>query len=210
MSRVDAVLFDWDGTLVNTAEASFYAFQKSMDDVGVPMDFEQYARIYSPNWHHMLEALQVPLDRWPEVEELWLQHYGENAPELMPGANAVLKELHQRAYVLGIVTNGSRLRVFRELQLCGVEEFFQVVICGEDVCNPKPHPEGLISAIRHLGRNPETCCYVGDTTVDVEMGKRAKVQTIGIPGPYPGSHLLPDHHPDFLFESLTKLLPHFS
>jgi HAD superfamily hydrolase (TIGR01549 family) len=209
MKRIDTLLFDWDGTLVNTAEASFHAFKKSMDDIGVPLDLESYSRIYSPNWHHMLEALHVPQNLWAEVEELWLRHYGGNIPDLMPGADAVLKELHHREFTLGIVTNGSRSRVSRELQHCGLAEIFHVIVCGEDVCNPKPHPEGLETAIKHLCRKPETCCYVGDTSVDVETGKRARTRTIGIPGPYPGSHKLLDHNPDFVFESLGNLLNHF-
>jgi pyrophosphatase PpaX len=210
MDGVDTVLFDWDGTLVNTAEASFRAFKKSMDDIGVPLDLESYSRIYSPNWHHMLAALQVPQDRWAEVEGLWLHHYGGNIPDLMPGANAIVKELYQRKFVLGIVTNGSRSRVLHELRHCGFDGLFHVVICGEDVRHPKPNPEGLEAAIKHLGRRPEDCCYVGDTSVDVETGKRAYVRTIGIPGPYPGSHKLLDHHPDYLLESLGNLLDHFS
>jgi pyrophosphatase PpaX len=209
MNGVDTVLFDWDGTLVNTAEASFHAFKKSMDDIGVPMEFESYARIYSPNWHHMLESLQVPKGRWAEVEELWLNHYGSNIPDLMPGADVIVNELHQREFSLGIVTNGSRLRVLHELKHCGFERFFHVVICGEDVGNPKPHPEGLEAAIKQLGRKVEDCCYVGDTSVDVETGKRAHVRTIGIPGPYPGSHKLLDHNPDYIFESLGTFLNHF-
>jgi HAD superfamily hydrolase (TIGR01509 family) len=209
MNGVNTFLFDWDGTLVNTADASFHAFKKSMDDIGVALDLESYSRIYSPNWHHMLEALHVPHERWEEVEDLWLQHYGGNIPELMPGAEAIVKELHQREFTLGIVTNGSRSRVLYELLHCGFEGLFHVVICGEDVRNPKPHPEGLEIAIKQLGRKPESCCYVGDTPVDVETGKRARMRTIGIPGPYPGSQKLLDHHPDYLFDSLGNFLDHF-
>jgi HAD superfamily hydrolase (TIGR01509 family) len=210
MNGIDTVLFDWDGTLVNTAEASFQAFSKSMQDIGVSMDRESYSMIYSPNWHNMLAALQVPRDRWAEVEDLWLHHYGGNIPELMPGAEVVIKKLHQREFILGIVTNGSRSRVLNELLHCGLEGLFRVVICGEDVSNPKPHPEGLESASMRLGRTPDACCYVGDTPVDVETGRRAGMQTIGIPGPYPGSHKLFDQNPDYIFESLENLLEHFS
>jgi pyrophosphatase PpaX len=210
MNKVDTVIFDWDGTLVNTADASFHAFKKSMDEIGVSLDFERYARIYSPNWHHMLVSLRIPQSRWSEVEALWLHYYGENIPDLMPGADVIVKELYQREFILGIVTNGSRSRVLYELQHCGFEGLFHVVICGDDVRNPKPHPEGLEAAIEHLGRNRETSCYVGDTSVDVETGKRARVMTIGIPGPYPGSQRLLDHHPDHLFKSLGNLLDHFA
>ena len=71
-------------------------------------------------------------------------------------------------------------------------------MCNEDVVNKKPHPEGLEVAMEHLNKRPETCCYVGDSAVDVEMGKRAGMQTIGIIGGYPGSKELPNTNPGFL------------
>lgn len=205
MDAVDTVLFDWDGTLVDTAKAAFDAFQKSMDSLGIPLNFELYAGIYSPNWRRMYVALGLPCEKWTEAEELWTRYYGENVPEMLPGAGETLRTLHQQGYGLGIVSSGTGERVRREINASGLTGFFKVVVCGEDVRNPKPHPEGLETAMKSMDRPPEACCYIGDNPDDMEMGQRAQVRTIGIPGRYPGSDQLRNQRPDFVIESMHDL-----
>jgi len=198
-------LFDWDGTLIDSAQQAFNAFQKSFFDLGIPLDFETYNRIYSPNWYLMYEHLQLPRERWVEADDLWLQHYATEAPKLLTGGRDALGELARSRYVLGIVTSGTRPRVLREIGTVGLSGVFDVVICSEDVVNKKPHPEGLELALRKLQKKPESCCYVGDCPDDIEMGKRANVRTIGIPSRYPASRKLADSRPDLYFESLESL-----
>jgi HAD superfamily hydrolase (TIGR01509 family) len=201
---IDTVLFDWDGTLIDTAERAFKAFQKAFTDLGVPLDFDTYDRIYSPNWYDMYAQLRLPKERWQEADDLWLHHYGYEIPQLLPGGQAALKELASRNYVLGIVTSGSRVRVRREVGALGLTGIFQSVICSEDVLRKKPDPEGLQTAMRNLQKRPESCCYVGDCPEDIEMGKRANMRTVGIPSRYPASRKLPDSHPDLRFTSLDE------
>lgn len=205
LKSIDTVLFDWDGTLADTAQESFLAFQKSMTDIGISMSAEVYAEVYSPNWRHMLAALRVPEERWKEVETLWTRHYGVNHPKLMPGARETLQHLAARGFRMGVVSSGYGDRVRYEIGSCRMEKLFQVVICGEDVRQQKPHPEGLELAMQQLGRTPEACCYVGDTFMDIEMGQRASVRTIGIPGRYPGSDKLLGRQPDYVLESIGQL-----
>ena len=90
-----------------------------------------------------------------------------------------------------------------------LSDIFTTVVCNEDVVHKKPHPEGLLTAMRHLGKEPEVCCYVGDSPDDIEMGRRAKVRTIGIPGSYPNSQRIRNAMPDDCFDSLVQLLAHF-
>jgi len=56
---IDTILFDWDGTLIDTADAAFDAFRKALLDLSVPLEYETYVRIYSPNWYSMYEALAL-------------------------------------------------------------------------------------------------------------------------------------------------------
>ena len=209
MSLVDTILFDWDGTLLDSAPYAFLAFQKAFGELGIVLAPDVYERIYSPNWYEMYRALQLPEHRWQEADALWIRHYGQTTAPLVEGGRDALDELIYRGYCLGIVTSGSRIRVARELKTLGLEEIFGTVVCNEDVVNKKPHPEGLQLAMKHLDKRPEICCYVGDSPVDVEMGKRAGMQTIGILSGYPSSKALPSTHPDFCFESITQLLLHF-
>jgi HAD superfamily hydrolase (TIGR01549 family) len=209
MNRVDTVLFDWDGTLVDTAQAAFDAFQKSFRDLGIQFDFDLYERIYSPDWRRMYQMLQLPVDKWQEAEDLWLHYYGLQASEMVCGARQALNELSGAGYSLGIVTSGSQLRVQCEIEKFGLAEVFRAVVCNEDVTNKKPHPEGLETAMSRMGKRHKVCCYVGDCPEDVEMGKRAGVLTIGICGRYPNSRNVKNSNPDFYFESILQLLEHF-
>ena len=209
MNSINTILFDWDGTLIDTAPYSFAAFQKALSALGVPLESEHYERIYSPNWYRMYAALLLPENKWQEADGLWLLHYEYMKAPLVQDGQYVLNELQNRGYYLGIVTSGSKMRVRRELDGFGLSDVFKTVVCNEDVINKKPHPEGLTVALEHLEKKPEFCCYVGDSPEDIEMGRRAGVQTIGIPGGYPNGKDLPTSNPDFCYESILQLLIHF-
>ena len=209
MDLIDTVLLDWDGTLIDTAQPSFAAFQKALADLGILVTHDFYEQIYSPNWYNMYETLQLPRKKWQQADSLWLQHYGDGASELVESARYVLDELDRRGYCLGIVSSGSRLRVRREIKLLGLTETFGAVVCNEDVANKKPHPEGLEKAMIQMDKRREVCCYVGDSAEDMEMGKRAGIRTIGILSRYPGGQKLRNANPDFFFPSIEYLLELF-
>jgi HAD superfamily hydrolase (TIGR01662 family) len=206
MDLVDTILFDWDGTLIDTAQPSFFAFRKALGDLGISVDYGFYEQIYSPNWYAMYETLRLPREKWEEADRLWLRHYGEEIPEMVQGGMHVLNELCRRGYCLGIVSSGSQVRVQREINDLSLAEVFAVVVCNEDVAHKKPHPEGLEKAMRHMERQAESCCYVGDSPHDVEMGKRAGARTVGILSSYPSRRNLRHASPDFCCESIEDLL----
>ena len=214
-NMIDTVLFDWDGTLIDSAQHAFIAFQKTLIDFGIPIQQQIYERIYSPNWYRMYEDLGLPQEKWKEADDRWIQYYAGASSRMMPGVEAALNELARKGYAIGIVTSGSRERVLGEVNDLKLTDVFRIVICSEDVVNRKPHPEGLQIAMKRLGKEPVACCYVGDSPDDIEMGKRARVLTIGIPGRYPASRRLPNSNPDLYFPSLEhfllkmETLPHF-
>jgi HAD superfamily hydrolase (TIGR01509 family) len=203
------LLFDWDGTLFDSALAGRLAFQKTFDDLGVPFTREFYEDHYSPNWYAMYEALCLPADKWDTADELWLRHYGEEPPKLVEGAAATLLELRARGYRLGIVTSGTERRVTREINQLGLGSRFEAVICNEHIVNKKPHPEGLEKVMRRMSAPPEVCSYIGDAPEDVQMGKNALVLTVAVRSAYPTSRHLLKEQPDIHLESIDELLRHF-
>jgi HAD superfamily hydrolase (TIGR01549 family) len=206
MQSIDTILFDWDGTLIDSAQSSFNAFRKALGDLGISIDTGCYEEIYSPNWYNMYELLQLPREQWQEADDLWTRYYGKEIPTLVPGGQHVLRELNDRGYCLGIVTSGGHERVSRELNAVGLAGIFRIVVCSDDVVNKKPHPEGLERAMERMEKRPEVCCYVGDNPDDMEMGRRAHVRTIGILSDYPSSRKLQSVRPDFYFQSIDQLL----
>ncbi len=209
MKSVDTILFDWDGTLVDTAPYAFDAFRKALQDLGIPIQMEQYESIYTPNWYGMYQALGVPESLWEKADDRWMHHYAGVSAPMVPEGLFTLQELKRRGYCLGLVTSGSHVRVKREIAGFGLSDVFSTVVCNEDVVHKKPHPEGLHTAMQHLAKMPEVCCYVGDSPDDIEMGKRAQVSTIGVPSGYPGSKRIPGAMPDYCFDSVVQLLAHF-
>ena len=208
-AAVSALLFDWDGTVVDSAQLGLAAYEKSFAVLGVPFDHETYRAVYSPNWLSVYEGLGLPREHWQRADELWTKHYDEQSAELIAGAGETISELSQKGYRLGVVSSGNISRVEREIVRLGLEGFFEVVICHEQVSNRKPHPEGLEKAMRALGSSLESSCYVGDTPEDIEMGKRAKVMTVGVRSTYPTSWKLQSSEPDIYVEWFTDLTKHF-
>jgi len=206
---IDTLLFDWDGTVVDSAKLGLQAFSDSFAELGEPFDYEIYREVYSPNWYSVYEALGLPKEKWARADELWVKFYGEQTAQTVPGAEDTIRELKRRGYRLGVVSSGSECRVSREIKQLRLQEFFETVICNEQMTEKKPHPEGLETALRILGCANHKTAYVGDSPEDIEMGKRANMVTVGVRSDYPTSWKLQQHEPDILIETLGDLLNHF-
>jgi HAD superfamily hydrolase (TIGR01509 family) len=210
MSReIKTLLFDWDGTLVDSAHLGLVAFEKTFSELGVPFAHAVYEATYSPNWYSTYEALGLPKEHWQAADELWIQHYGEQSAPLIEAVGKTLLLLRDKGYQLAVVTSGSRSRVSREVEQCVLRDAFAVIICNEDIVNKKPHPEGLELAMREMNVAPSQCAYVGDAPEDIEMGRRGQVMTIGVRSDYPSSARVLSAKPDLYLERLADLLDHF-
>jgi HAD superfamily hydrolase (TIGR01549 family) len=206
---VKTLLFDWDGTVVDSAQLGLTAFEQSFAALGVAFDHEIYRAVYSPNWYSVYEAMGLPKEKWQRADELWVQNYGEQTAQPVADAQETMRALKRKDYRLGVVSSGSECRVAREVSELGLESLFEIVVCNEQMANKKPHPEGLEIAMRSLGCSREESCYVGDSPEDIEMGKRANMLTVGVRSSYPTSWKLESHGPDIFLKSLTELLDHF-
>ncbi|MBC8032172.1 MAG: HAD-IA family hydrolase [Pyrinomonadaceae bacterium] len=206
---ITTLLFDWDGTVVDSAQLGLTAYEKAFAELGILFDHETYRAVYSPNWLSVYEGLGLPKEQWQRADELWTHHYGEQSAELIEGAGETLGQLRQKGLRMGVVSSGNDCRVNREIEEQGLAGVFEVVICHEQISHRKPHPEGLETAMRALGCAQMEVGYVGDTPEDIEMGKGAGVLTVGVRSAYPTSWKLESAQPDILIESLTELADHF-
>ena len=209
MRSVKTIIFDWDGTLADSAHLGLVAFQKAFAEMGMAFPQDLYESHYSPNWYSIYQAMSLPQDKWRTADKLWLKHYGEQTAPLIDGAAETVLTLKRKAYELGVVSSGSESRVRRELGQSALAEVFAVLICNEHIVNNKPHPEGLELALRQLNSKPEESVYVGDAVEDIEMGKRARVLTVGVRSDYPSNARLRSSNPDLYLESLTELVNYF-
>ena len=198
-----AVLFDWDGTLVDTAEASYRCYVKLFGSYSIPFDRDAFQRTYSPNWHLTYAALGLPRDRWDDADARWLEHYCQEDVVLIDGARAALARVRAAGLAAGLVTSGDRVRVSRELVALEVASVFHVVVCAEDIVNRKPHPEALLLALERLEVRPAEAAYVGDSPEDMRMAQAAGVFTVGIPGGFPNRAALAASAPDVMAPSVA-------
>ena len=209
LASITTLLFDWDGTLVDSAHLGLAAYEKAFAELDFTFSKEAYEANYSPNWYAVYEALGLPKERWEKADELWRRHYGAQTAELVEGAGDVLMELRRRNYRLGVVTSGNEDRVSQEIEEASLPEIFEVVICAEHIANKKPHPEGLEIALERLGCSPEAAAYVGDAPEDILMGKHANILTIGVRSNYPCSARVIEAGPDIFLDSISDLSLHF-
>jgi HAD superfamily hydrolase (TIGR01549 family) len=200
---LQAVLFDWDGTLVDTAEASYRCYEKLFRSYGIGFDRDAFRRTYSPNWHLTYSALGLAEDRWPEADARWLEHYCEEEVVLIDGARDALLRVRGAGLRAGLVTSGDCVRVQREMVGLGMAELFDVLVCAEDTVKRKPHPEPLLLALQRLRLGASAAVYIGDSPEDVQMAQAAGVRAVGIPGAFPNREALAAAGPDVLESTLA-------
>ena len=198
------VLFDWDGTLIDSYGADSSAYLAMFRELGIPWGLEELAQHYSPNWYRVYRAAKVPRARWDDADRAWRTHYANHSPRLIAGARQVLNRLG-RLHHLGLVTSGDRDRVMRQLRAFRLTRVFGARVCSGDTPQRKPHPAPLRLALQQLRLEPSACVYVGDSPEDLEMAKSAGVRAIAVLGPFPTEKRLRAARPDFLLESIREL-----
>ncbi len=201
---IRGILFDWDGTLLNSYRADTQAYLAMFRKMGIGWGLDELARHYSPNWHHVYRAAKLPRSRWEKADRLWRKFYAEHRPKLMPGVRRVLAALHRR-HLLGLVTSGDRERVMKQLRAFRLRQFFAAQVCSGDTRERKPHPAPLFLALRTIRLDGRACVYVGDSPQDVLMARRAGVRTIAVLGPFPTEQGLRAARPDLLLDSISRL-----
>jgi HAD superfamily hydrolase (TIGR01509 family) len=201
---IHGVLFDWDGTLLNSYRADSSAYLAMFRAMGITWGLEELARHYSPNWYHVYRAAKLPRARWDEADRLWRKQYASYSPRLMSGVRRVLKHVAGRHRV-GLVTSGDRNRVLRQLRAFGLTRIFAARVCSGDTVRRKPHPAPLRLALKQMCLDPQACVYVGDSPEDLEMARRAKVRAIAVLGPFPTEARLRAANPDLLLKSICDL-----
>lgn len=201
---IRGVLFDWDGTLLDSYAADSAAYLAMFQEMGIAWGLEDLAQHYSPNWYRVYRAAKLPRARWADADRAWRKHYAKHTPELVAGARQVLSYL-RKSHELGLVTSGDRRRVVQQLRAFRLTAIFDTRVCGGDTRFGKPHPAPLRLALEQMCLEPAACVYVGDAPEDLEMARRAGVRAIAVLGRFPTERRLRAARPDLLLESIRQL-----
>jgi HAD superfamily hydrolase (TIGR01509 family) len=203
-AALEAVLFDWDGTLLDSFDADSSAYLAMFREMGIPWGLEELARHYSPNWYNVYRAAKIPRARWDAANLAWRKQYANHKPKLVVGARRLLNWVGRR-YRLGLVTSGDRDRVTSQLRYFQLTRLFASRVCADDTLQKKPHPAPLRLALKQMQLKPSACIYVGDSPHDLEMARRACVRGVAVLGRFPTEKGLRAAQPEFLLECITEL-----
>ncbi len=193
-----ALIFDLDGTLVDTVYAHVFAWQRALAEEGMPLDgWRIHRRIgMSGGFFTRAVAREVGRDLSPEETEAIQQRHARIFQEMLPdrrplpGAVALLDHLRRRGVVHGIATSGRRPEINRSLEVLGVGAETVVVDRG-DVARAKPEPDLFLACAAALGVDPAGCYVVGDAVWDLLAARRAGMLSIGLlSGGYGADELL--------------------
>jgi len=198
------VLFDWDGTLLDSYHADSQAYLAMFHALGVNWGLAELERHYSPDWYAVYRAAKIPEERWDEANRLWRTYYAKHPSKLMTAARRVLSQLNRR-HKLGLVSSGDRVRVSQQLREFGLTRIFRSRVLGGDTPEKKPHPAPLLKALEEMKAEAGHCVYVGDTPEDVEMARAARVRAIAVLGPFPTEKRLRAVRPEILLNGLQEL-----
>ncbi len=179
---MDAILFDWDGTLADTLGAIYDANVEVMAAFGLPFDRTRYRRSFAPDWRVMYADLGVPEDRLDEANARWWAALDEGETTLFDGVRDGLRRLVAAGHPLGLVTAGRSDRVRTELRRHGLDELFAAIVYGDDMAAQKPDPAPLRAGLARLGYGDRSSAsvYVGDTPADMRMAVAVGARAVGI------------------------------
>lgn len=200
MPTAKAVLFDLDGTLIDTAPDFIAVLNRQRLAHGREPLAENDIRARVSQGSKAVVALgfgdqfAVESDEFEQIRQeflrSYLQHLADNS-RLFPHLDELLNFLESRQIAWGIVTNKPSLYTLPLLKALELDQRCKVVICPDMVTHTKPHPEPMLKAAKALHINPQDCIYVGDHRRDIEAGHNAEMTTVAVGYGY----LLPDDNP---------------
>jgi HAD superfamily hydrolase (TIGR01509 family) len=215
--KIDAVIFDLDGTLIDSIEIYF----RIVDIVFERLNLPPVSR------EAMLEAIKDGDFDWdcvlPDdvkdlkdeiisnaveiIYEIYPQMFGKDL-KLISGADRVLKCISGDGVKVGLVTSTPQQGMVYKMQplkIAGVDKLFEAIITTDDVQKKKPAAEPLVECVRRLQVDANRSVYVGDTRVDIKAGKAAGMRTIGVLTGFDDLESLKKENPDAIINSVVDL-----
>jgi 2-phosphoglycolate phosphatase len=182
---IKTILFDLDGTLVDTAPDLGYALNIQLQRHGKAPLSDEKIRPFASHGSRGLLGLGfgiTPTDaNFIAMRDEYLSIYDTvftRSPVLLPGITDLLQAIEHKDLKWGIVTNKPRRFTQRLIASIGLQERAACVVSGDDAPQPKPSPATLLMACEQIGVKPEQCVYVGDAERDIVAGKAAGTQTV--------------------------------
>ncbi len=212
--RLEAVIFDYDGTLV-LLNIDFDALRRDVERrlLGHGVELDQLKEMYILEMINKGTALISWMDPsagtsfYREAHELVREHEIRAAEEgdMLPGTMDTLKRLKEQGFKVGIITRNCKAAV--EIIFPHIEQYCDVFIPRDNLKQVKPHPDHLAMVLERLGvENPSDCLMVGDHILDIKAGKRMEMKTAGVLTGKTTRHQFEEAGADLIIDDATKVL----
>lgn len=214
MTNIKTILFDLDGTMVDTAPDLGLALNMLRERHGLPPLAQETIRPFASHGSRGLLGIGFDLtpadETFAAMRDEYLDLYDEvftRAPALFDGMGEVLEVLESAGMQWGVVTNKPRRFTGRLMQALALESRAACIVSGDDAERPKPYPDTLLLACEQALCTPDTCIYVGDAERDIVAGHAAGMRTVVARYGYLDEHDQPETwHAEFMIDAPQELL----
>ena len=192
--RYSLIVFDWDGTLIDSTGGIVDCIQEAARDLGLPVPERQAAsQVIGLGLHDSLRMAvpTLPETRYQEFAEAYRRHFlaRQGAMTLFPGVRELLQALLLAGHRIAVATGKSRRGLDHALESTALRRYFAATRCADET-DPKPHPAMLLELMQQLAIEPGRALMVGDTSHDLEMARSAGVDAVAVAyGAHPGDAL---------------------
>lgn len=206
ISKLKAILFDVDGTLLNTTELIFQAYEHVLPLYGCKTPKRAYI---SPLIGRSLEGIYKILAPDGDFAKFHQAHNKFQLENLslsyaFKGIPNFLKKLKKQGFKLAAITSRWRVTLIPTLEMADLLKYFEAIIAADDVSNHKPNPEPILKALKDLKVSPKEAVMVGDGDADIIAAKAAGIKTIGVTWGFGQENLL-KAKPDKIANNLKEL-----
>lgn len=189
MDKIEAVIFDMDGLLIDSETISFKCFQTVFSYYGYEISKEYYInKLIGRNIKNIKEAILKEYGEEFKFDEIYYEkvkvmndYIESNGILLKKGALELIEYLNKNKYKIAVATSTKRERAEKLLTMVKIKDYFQEIICGDEVINSKPNPEIFLKAAEKLGVNPEVCIVLEDSAAGIEAAHKAGMKGINVP-----------------------------
>jgi phosphoglycolate phosphatase len=184
VQKIDLIVFDWDGTLIDSAGVIVQCIRESCRDIGIAVPSERDCRfIIGLGLQDALTRLlpQLSPSDYPRLSERYRHHFlgRERDAVLFDGVEPLLEQLCDAGYLLAVATGKSRRGLDRALDQTGLAKWFAGSRCADETFS-KPHPAMLLELMDDFATGPQHTLMVGDTTYDLQMARNAGCGAIAV------------------------------
>lgn len=208
--KIELIVFDWDGTLMDSAAKIVASLRAAGQDVGFAAlsdaEFRNVIGLGMPEAIRTLYPIVGDEALW-QYADRYRHHFLESCtmPEqLFDGVHELLASLHQQPVMLAVATGKGRKGLDRVLRHTNCGRYFQATRCADETTS-KPHPQMLLELIEELGAQPETTLMIGDTEYDMEMAQRAGTLALAVTYGAHEPHRLTQYQPLASIDSIHSL-----